>query len=337
MKKALFKKILCIINYLNIPVEQDNLQVVLQQQLKEEKIEIGEESLRDIIFYIQSVGILYKDHVEYDLIPCGCVFAKANNGSISEALAFLECLMKQPTIYAEIEDFVTNQTKKNWSILLNSMSYDIVIQTALWDHKKHTLQSSFVSNIVNILTEYKKNNVIISDIVSAIYTNELLDNDDSLKYRNKDSIIVEYSNLSDILYIIPKRGIPENRDVTRPTQSFYKDTLMYEFQHTCPICGINIPHMLIASHIKPFRDCAHIYETLDHHNGLLLCRNHDYLFDQGLFSFDDHGAIMISQNLLHKHHLNNFAINKQITLAQQYMDTNRKLFLKYHREHIFKP
>jgi predicted restriction endonuclease len=65
---------------------------------------------------------------------------------------------------------------------------------------------------------------------------------------------------------------------------------MHEFDHQCPICGTNIPAMLIASHIKPFRDCAHIFECADHNNGLLLCRNHDYLFDQGYFSLNEDGT-----------------------------------------------
>ena len=49
-----------------------------------------------------------------------------------------------------------------------------------------------------------------------------------------------------------------------------------------------------------FRDCAHIYEAIDHDNGLLLCRNHDYLFDQGYFTFDENGYIIFSEELLDK-------------------------------------
>lgn len=89
--------------------------------------------------------------------------------------------------------------------------------------------------------------------------------------------MLNYKYKQTILSIIPRRGIPHDRDETKALQSFYKDTLFHEFDHACPLCGINIPHMLIASHIKPFRDCAHIYEAIDHNNGLLLCRNHDYL------------------------------------------------------------
>ena len=66
-----------------------------------------------------------------------------------------------------------------------------------------------------------------------------------------------------LLKIMPKRGIPTNRDISKDLQVFFKDTLMHEFDRTCPICGIHMPHKLIASHIKPFRDCAHIFEAAD--------------------------------------------------------------------------
>ena len=94
--------------------------------------------------------------------------------------------------------------------------------------------------------------------------------------------------------------------------------------------------MLIASHIKPFRDCAHIYEAIDHNNGLLLCRNHDYLFDQGYFTFDENGYILLSKQLLEKEDLNtSYAIQKNYRLPEQYLTKERKLFLQYHKEHIF--
>ena len=52
---------------------------------------------------------------------------------------------------------------------------------------------------------------------------------------------------------------------------------------------------------KPFRDCAHIYETATHDNGLLLCRNHDFLFDQGYIMFlTSDGTIIISKALIEK-------------------------------------
>ena len=101
--------------------------------------------------------------------------------------------------------------------------------------------------------------------------------------------------------------------------------------------AINIPHMLIASHIKPFRDCAHIYEAIDHNNGLLLCRNHDYLFDQGYITFDDHGYIILSGELLKiENWQEKFSLKKNYRLPEEYLTRDRVLFFQYHRKYIFK-
>lgn len=336
MKKAIFKKILCSIHTISLQVQHDELLIALQQELSEDEIVIKEEDLKNIVLYVQRVGILYKDQVGYDISPCGYVFAKANNGSIAEGLAFFECILKMDKIAQSVEGFILKKKFMDISTCLDPTSFDFLSQTVLWDKEQHCLHSIFISDLTHILQEYHQRPLILSSTLSAVYANELIDHkDDSLKYRNQDSLIVEYKNIKTILEIIPKKGIPENRDVTRSTQSFYKDTLLHEFHHTCPICGIDIPHMLIASHIKPFRDCAHIYETLDHHNGLLLCRNHDYLFDQGFFSFDDNGAILLSAMLLQKPSLDAYGIHKQTQLSKEYMQDERKLFLQYHRCHIF--
>ena len=52
----------------------------------------------------------------------------------------------------------------------------------------------------------------------------------------------------------------------------------------CALTGIAIPEMLIASHIKPWRDSSNS-ERLDPMNGLLLVAHADRLFDRHLMSF----------------------------------------------------
>ena len=57
-----------------------------------------------------------------------------------------------------------------------------------------------------------------------------------------------------------------------------------------------MPTLLRASHIKPWR-AASGAERLDKFNGLLLTPNLDLAFDQGLISFDDHGQILLGEDL----------------------------------------
>ena len=72
--------------------------------------------------------------------------------------------------------------------------------------------------------------------------------------------------------------------------------LLTERECKCALCGVTDPRVLIASHIKPWSASSN-EERLDVNNGLLLCPNHDALFDKHLISFDSHGEIVISQTL----------------------------------------
>jgi len=64
----------------------------------------------------------------------------------------------------------------------------------------------------------------------------------------------------------------------------------------CRLTGITHPQYLVASHIKPWRDCTD-QEKLDGCNGLLLSPHVDRLFDRGLISFQDDGRIIKSTHL----------------------------------------
>jgi predicted restriction endonuclease len=62
---------------------------------------------------------------------------------------------------------------------------------------------------------------------------------------------------------------------------------------TVGITDIQIPALLRASHIKPWR-MSDNSERLDPENGLLLVANLDAAFDAGLLSFTDTGRMLFS-------------------------------------------
>ncbi|PFY14560.1 hypothetical protein COL47_22365 [Bacillus toyonensis] len=97
------------------------------------------------------------------------------------------------------------------------------------------------------------------------------------------------------------------------------------------MCGVSDVRFLVASHIKPWSQSNH-KERLDVNNGLLLCPNHDALFDKGYISFNEDERILISESLdeATKVFLN---INKsmRINLYQE-----QKRYMKWHRETTFK-
>lgn len=64
----------------------------------------------------------------------------------------------------------------------------------------------------------------------------------------------------------------------------------------CLICGLSQPEFLIVSHIKPWSK-SNNNEKLDVNNVLILCPQHDALFDKGYISFDEYGKLLISEEL----------------------------------------
>lgn len=101
----------------------------------------------------------------------------------------------------------------------------------------------------------------------------------------------------------------------------------------CCLCGIENEELLIASHIKPWSKST-AEEKTDIYNGLLLCPNHDKLFDGGWITFDKDGKIIISKEISNYRYdkiLLNIDENKKIDVY----DENRN-YIKYHRENIFR-
>jgi hypothetical protein len=73
-------------------------------------------------------------------------------------------------------------------------------------------------------------------------------------------------------------------------------TRIRQFERGCRLTGISNPRLLVASHIKPWRDSSHA-ERVDGANGLLLTPHVDRLFDRGLITFLDNGDVRVSTRL----------------------------------------
>lgn len=115
-------------------------------------------------------------------------------------------------------------------------------------------------------------------------------------------------------------------------QKVYRKRLLKEFGCKCAICNINIEELLIASHIVSYKECANNDERVDYNNGLLLCVNHDALFDKGLISFDQNGNILYAFENLPDLIFEDLNINKNIKLDNKYLTSKRKKYLLRHKK-----
>ncbi len=93
-----------------------------------------------------------------------------------------------------------------------------------------------------------------------------------------------------------KVKVPITRETSRDTPLFHFNLLEKYGEKRCYICGCDIEHMIIGSHIERVTDIDHnesysIKEknrrATDGDNGFWLCANHDKMFEYGIIYFND--------------------------------------------------
>jgi predicted restriction endonuclease len=81
----------------------------------------------------------------------------------------------------------------------------------------------------------------------------------------------------------------------RRGQQFFRQSVLTAYDVRCCINGINVPRLLVASHIKPWGKFPN--DRLNPRNGLCLSTLHDAAFDAGLITLDDKLSVVLSKRL----------------------------------------
>ena len=105
---------------------------------------------------------------------------------------------------------------------------------------------------------------------------------------------------------------------------------LLELYPNCPLTGLDVQSLLIASHIKPWSKCNN-EERLDPSNGLMLAPNIDALFDSGLITFETDGTIKISPKI-DPENQKRLGIFPDMKLK---IKPESKKYFEYHRNHVF--
>lgn len=145
------------------------------------------------------------------------------------------------------------------------------------------------------------------------------------------SSIIEVKNIEQELDKLNLEGQDREAVVkVRVNQDVFRKILLDKYSKCC-LCNVNKKDFLIASHIKPWSKCEP-NEKLDVNNGLLLCPNHDRLFDGGWISFDEQGKILISKEI---EDINKKLMNINDLMTIKITDDNEK-YMEYHRKNVYK-
>ena len=118
-------------------------------------------------------------------------------------------------------------------------------------------------------------------------------------------------------------------------QQAFRDKLVEKHGQKCLLCAIQNRELLVASHIKPASECD-IFEKADYNNGLLLCANHDKLFDRLLITFNFYdGKIQISSSLTAEER-EICQLTDEYMLPEEILTTERQQYLIWHNEEFQK-
>lgn len=175
------------------------------------------------------------------------------------------------------------------------------------------------------------------------YWDEFANDREKLVFES-EKILARYQNTNiedkykQLIGSIEKQGEGKLHEVKiRVNQDFFRHMILVNYDNKCAVSGIDIPELLIASHIIPWAENEK--ERLNPENGICLSSLYDSAFDKGLISFDDDYKMIVSSRL--KKHANDTYyqqffmpfIGKPLNEALDYMP--RKEFLEWHRDVLF--
>jgi len=180
----------------------------------------------------------------------------------------------------------------------------------------------------------------VKPIWDEFYNNQeelLYLSEEILAEKQKTTIANKYKDiLEDLRNLEGKTTLRQVK--TRVNQSVFRTMVLNNYYSKCCITGINIPDLLVASHIIPWS--KNEKERLNPRNGLCLNTLHDKAFDKGFLTVTPDFKIKISPQLQTTPNditVSEFFLkyeNKTIQIPDKFVPS--KPFLDYHYQEIFK-
>ncbi len=144
----------------------------------------------------------------------------------------------------------------------------------------------------------------------------------------------------DRVHLVAPSGPTESQSTVkvRRGQQFFRQAVLSAYDVRCCISGINVPRLLVASHIKPWAQFPN--DRLNPQNGLCLSTIHDAAFDAGLITLDEKLNVVLSKQLRKFFPQPALEVNfvpfegAAVRLPEKLAEPDAS-FLRFHREVIF--
>lgn len=134
------------------------------------------------------------------------------------------------------------------------------------------------------------------------------------------------------------KGETKIREVkTRVNQSVFREMVLANYTTKCAITGIDLPQLLLASHILPWSKNEE--HRLNPENGICLSALYDKAFDKGIIGINKNYEVILSSTLKKKKDTlffkNHFAPIETLKITKPVKYLPRKEFLEYHLDTVF--
>jgi len=159
---------------------------------------------------------------------------------------------------------------------------------------------------------------------------QILAQKENTSIENKYEII-----LSDLSQLKGETIIREVK--TRVNQFVFREMVLANYSTKCAITGIDLPQLLLASHIIPWSKNED--HRLNPENGICLSALYDKAFDNGLISINNNYKVILSTSLKKKSQMvfyqTHFAPVENLKITEPMKYLPKKEFLEYHMDTVF--
>ena len=148
----------------------------------------------------------------------------------------------------------------------------------------------------------------------------------------------EVMNEEEFLETLPVGAMKPSTGKTRVHQGFFRSAVLSAYNKKCCVTGLDVPSLLIASHIKPWSESDPQTERTNPCNGLSLNALHHEAFDNGIFTIDTDYKILISKVAKERYTSEVFGDyfakyeGKTITLPERFLPS--KEMIEYHNSKL---
>ncbi|MDR2965180.1 MAG: HNH endonuclease [Treponema sp.] len=227
-----------------------------------------------------------------------------------------------------IASIYLNRVNKNKYSIINNKTIDSLkalgynISETINSWKNYCLIHEIQTGLIN---EYDiLNNYFIVDAINEFIIGKPKFKDELQKLKKNELIDLDIAQIHSQNISNTEK---EQLVLARKGQGLFRKRVV-EIDKKCKVTDIDFIEILIASHIKPWKESSN-EERLNGNNGILLSPHIDKIFDKYFISFSDDGKILVYNNKV-KEILEKWSINEK----QKYFDFSKERihYLEYHRK-----